>query len=174
PAATRCASESAPSANRRRRSLPAPRRVTRPGAWGRCSRLRPRAMRQEPPAPDVCSDWPAVEPAPRRAASRLARAFAPQHDLHRLQQDHDVENEALILHVVEIELQLLERILLGRPIGIAKLRPPSESGLHAMPLVVIGNLLGELARELGTLGARSDETHVAFDDVEQLRELVEA
>src|SRR5882762_7846542 len=91
---------------------------------------------------------------PRRAAS--ARALAEERHLGRLHQDDEIEQQAVVLDVVEVILQLLHGILLGRSVRIAQLRPAGDPGLQAMPLEVVRNLLGELRHELRALGTRAE------------------
>src|ERR1700733_12253552 len=55
-----------------------------------------------------------------------AAAFSV-HDFHGLDQDQQVEQQVVILDVVQIVLQLLDGIRLGRSVGIAQLRPASEA-----------------------------------------------
>src|SRR5690606_26153893 len=45
--------------------------------------------------------------------------------------------------------------------------------MHSVAALVIGNLLRQFADELGTLGTRTYQAHLALDDVEQLRQFVE-
>ena len=41
----------------------------------------------------------------------LLRAFPEQHHPHRLDQDKQIQKKRMVLHVVEVELQFLARIL---------------------------------------------------------------
>src|SRR5262245_52701172 len=106
--------------------------------------------------------------APKLGKPGSARALAPEHDLDGLQQDGKVEQETAVLHVIEVVLQFLERVLLGGTVRITQLCPTSDAGLHRVSLAIIGNLLLERVDEFRTLGARPDETHVSAQDVPQL------
>src|SRR5438067_1037690 len=58
----------------------------------------------------------------RAALIRLTPAAPEQNRLHRLEQDHCVEHQALVLDVVEIVLQFLPRVFDGRAVWIFDLR----------------------------------------------------
>lgn len=53
------------------------------------------------------------------AARWSARALSPQDDLNGLYEDGQIEQQAVILYVEQVVLQLLGCILLGRAVGIA-------------------------------------------------------
>ena len=53
------------------------------------------------------------------------------------------------------------------------LRPAGDAGLHAMPLAVIGNLLGKSLHEFGPLRPRADQRHLSAQHIEKLGELIE-
>ena len=89
-------------------------------------------------------------------------------------EDEEVEEEAHVLHVVEIVLQLPARVLHGRPVGVIDLRPSGNAGLHHVALLVVGNRAGQFRDDLGPLGARADERHITHQDVEELRNLIDA
>src|SRR4051812_27225516 len=95
------------------------------------------------------------------AAASLLRTLAGQNHAHGLEQDDDVEEQRVILDVVEVVLQLLDRVVDRRAVVIAHLRPSGDTGLHAVPHRVIGNLAGELVYEVRALGAWPDKAHVA-------------
>src|SRR5205085_3866222 len=100
---------------------------------------------------------------------------APEQDrLHRLEHDHGVEQKALVLHVVEVVLQLLPCVLDGSAVGVLYLRPARKARRYQVALLVEWNLLGELLDEVRPLGARADEVHLAAEDVPELRYLVHA
>src|SRR4029077_20880733 len=49
-----------------------------------------------------------------------------------------------------------------------------DAGLHAMALHIIWDLLRQLRYEFGTFGPWADEAHVAAQDIEDLRQLIDA
>ena len=85
-----------------------------------------------------------------------------------------VEHQALVLDVIEIVLELLPRIFNRSAIGILDLRPTGQARRDQVSLFVISNLLGKLRDKVRALGTRTDEIHVAAQDVPELRNLVDA
>src|SRR5262249_15138036 len=71
-----------------------------------------------------------------------------------------------------IVLQLLDRVVLGRTIGIAELSPTGDAGFHAMTQGVVWNFLRKLTHKLWSLRTRANKAHVTSQDVENLRQLV--
>src|SRR5262245_52531879 len=67
----------------------------------------------------------------------------------------------------------LPRVFERRAIGITDLRPTGQPRFHQMALGVIRDALFEPLDELRALRARADQTHLASQDVEKLRGLVE-
>ena len=51
-----------------------------------------------------------------------------EHHMHRLERDHGVELERVTPDIIEIVLQLLDRVLVALAIGIIDLRPPVIPG----------------------------------------------
>src|SRR5512134_282477 len=103
----------------------------------------------------------------------LARALAPEHDLDRLDENREIEQQAPVLDVVQVVLKLLERILFGRAVRVAELCPPGDAGLHAVALAVVRDRVLEVVHELRSLRTWADEAHVAAEHVQQLWQLVE-
>src|SRR5690606_28223402 len=104
----------------------------------------------------------------------LSGALAEQHDLDRVEKDEEIQEQRVVLDVVEVVLQLGACILDRRAIRIAHLRPAGDTRLHAVAYVVVGNVLDQVAHEERALGARADETQVAAQDVDELRQLVDS
>ena len=69
--------------------------------------------------------------------------------------------ERQVLDVEEVVLQLLQRVLDARAVGVADLRPAGQAGPDDVALAVERNLPRELPDELRPLGPRSDQAHVA-------------
>src|SRR4029079_10407627 len=78
-----------------------------------------------------------------------------------------------MFHVVQVVAELFERILERRPVAVLHLRPAGQSWLDRLALFIERNLLGELVDEKRPFRPRPDETHIAAQDVPQLRKLVE-
>src|SRR6185312_8290463 len=103
-----------------------------------------------------------------------AGALAKKYHLCCLQENREIEQQRVVLYVVEVVLQLLERILLRRPVWIAELRPSGDAGLYAVALHVIRNALGELGDELRALRSGPHQAHLPPQHIEELRQLIQA
>src|SRR5271166_1297740 len=122
-------------------------------------------------------------PSPSRTAIAVAapwppgastRAVAEQHDADRRQQDDQVEPDRAVLHVIQVVGQLLAGILDRGAIGVIDLRPSGEAGFHVGALAVERNRPDQLLDEVRTFRPRSDQAHVAADDIAQLRQFIDA
>jgi hypothetical protein len=93
---------------------------------------------------------------------------APAHDSpHGLHQDLDVEPQRVVLHVVQVFLGVEVHGLVGAPVDL----PPAGDALGygkalALPQVVLFD-------QVGHLGTRPHQRHLAEEDVEELGQLVE-
>src|SRR5215468_1563919 len=96
-----------------------------------------------------------------------------QHHLHGVEQDQEVEEQREILDVVEVVLQLLQRVFDRGTVAIPNLRHAREPRFHRQPLHVVRDFLLQALHELRSLRSQSDEAHVTEENVDQLRELVE-
>src|SRR5690606_32622368 len=56
--------------------------------------------------------------------------------------------------------------------GVTDLRPPREAGLHAVAIRVIRNLFFKLRHKLRSFRTGPDESHVATQNVQQLRQFI--
>src|SRR3569623_3847431 len=72
----------------------------------------------------------------------LPRALSEQHHAHGFEQDHEVEQEAVVLHVIQVVFQLLDRLLDRRAVRVSHLRPAGEARLAAVARGVERDLLG--------------------------------
>src|SRR6266404_5313738 len=108
-----------------------------------------------------------IEPKQRSAAS------SEKDDLNSVEQDQKVEEERKVLDVVQIVLELFQRIVDGRSVAVLDLSPARDPRLEGKPLHVEGDLLLKVLDELWPLRARPDEAHVPHEDVEELRELIQ-
>src|SRR5205823_2358689 len=96
------------------------------------------------------------------------------HRLQRLHDDDEIERNRKILDVVEIVLELFNRVFDACPIRVADLRPAGHARLDYVTLAVERDALRQLAHELGAFRSRSDETHFPDEHIPQLRHFVEA
>src|SRR3546814_10141360 len=67
----------------------------------------------------------------------LSRAAPEHHHLHRLQQDHQVQQQPVVLHVEQVELQLLLGIAHRGAVRVAQLRPTRQARFHRLPHAVV-------------------------------------
>src|SRR5215510_14227536 len=104
---------------------------------------------------------------------RWSSTSGEQHDLHGVEQDQEVEEQRKILDVVEVVLQLLQRIFNRGAVAIPDLRPAGEPRFHGQPFHVIRDFLLEALHELRSFRPRPDEAHVTEQHIDQLRELVQ-
>src|SRR5215475_2287872 len=85
-----------------------------------------------------------------------------------LPQDLDVEPERIVAHVVDVVLGMQVQDTVAAPIDL----PPSCEPLrHEQPPVLPGAVMLGNPRQLR---AWADHRHITLEDVEQLRELIEA
>src|SRR5439155_22935105 len=111
--------------------------------------------------------------SPIGRARSLSRALAEQNDANRFEQDDEIENEGVVLDVIKIVFQLLDRLFDGRAVRVAHLGPPRQAGFDTVAHVIERNLLGQHRHELGSFGPRPDEAHLAFQDVQELGQFID-
>ena len=99
------------------------------------------------------------------------RALLHEEDLHSGEHDLEVFEEAGLgnVHQVHQELVVGRRIVLAIDLGIA-----GEAALGLEAEVPLREFFFVLGGDLGALGAGSYDGHVAFQDVQELREFIEA
>src|SRR3954468_11715657 len=107
-----------------------------------------------------------------RYAARLWLLGAVERRGDRHQEDLEVEREGPVLDVVVVPLDPVAQG--GLPAEPVHLRPSGDAGLDAVAVRIALDPGAEHVDELGPLGARAHEAHLATDDVDQLRQLVEA
>ena len=98
----------------------------------------------------------------------------PDDDSRGLQQNQEIQGQAVVLDVVEVVVELLLRVLEGGAVRKIDLRPAGYAWFYDMTAVVIGDLRRKLADELGPLRPRADEAHLALEDVPELGQFVHA
>lgn len=98
-------------------------------------------------------------------------AFRHKQDLHGREHDLEVFKEAGLrdIHQIHQELVVGRRIVLAVDLGIA-----GESALGLEAEVPLREFFFVLGGDLGALGAGAYDGHVAFEDVQELREFIEA
>src|SRR5213593_768658 len=110
----------------------------------------------------------------RGRGASLPGALAKKNDARRLEQDDEIQDERVVLDVVEIVFQLLDRLLDSRAVRVAHLGPPRQARFDTVPHGVERNLLGQHRHEFRTFGSRADEAHLTFQYVDELRQLVDS
>src|SRR5690606_33128116 len=97
-------------------------------------------------APLPCHAFVRTAPYPRPSEpavsrGRSVRAFTGQDDPHRLEEDKGIQDQRVVLHVIQIVLELLRGIVDRSPVLVTNLRPPGDAGLDAVPHRIERNLL---------------------------------
>src|SRR6218665_2303049 len=108
-----------------------------------------------------CSEeasWPMQQPCALRstATRRSACAFSGQHHSHGFQHDQQIQEERVVLDVVQVVLQLLDRILDRRAVLVTNLSPARHARFDAVTHGVIRNLADQLIHKELTLRAGAD------------------
>src|SRR5437667_12538255 len=75
--------------------------------------------------------------------------------------------------VIKIVLKLVNRVFFVFAVGIVDLRPAGDARLDQMAKVVKRDLLFVALDTFFPFRSRTDQAHVAFEHVPQLRELIE-
>src|SRR5947208_16246667 len=75
--------------------------------------------------------------------------------------------------VVEIVLKLLKRILVALAVRVIHLRPAGDPRFHQVTEMITRNYLLLAFGALGPFRARTDQAHVALEDIPKLRQLVD-
>src|SRR6185312_2576606 len=103
----------------------------------------------------------------------LLRAMREHDDAHGLDQDGEIEEEIVVLHIIEVVSELLPRILDRLAIAVIHLRPAGDAGFDPVPEVIIGHFPAQLLDEIGALGPGADKAHIPFQHIDDLGNLVD-
>src|SRR2546430_16933544 len=76
--------------------------------------------------------------------------------------------------VVQVELQLLHRVLVTLAVRVIHLRPARDAGFHQVPKMIKWDCLLISLGALAPLRPRSNQADVSFERVPKLRQLIEA
>src|SRR5947207_3065899 len=109
--------------------------------------------------------------APVMTTRRLVGMLVEEAFDDRQPDDLQVETDRPVLDVIEVVLDALVERRVAAP--AVHLRPAGHARLHFVPQHVLRNAVLRLLDELRALGTRSDDRHVAAQDVPELRQLVE-
>src|SRR5205814_830006 len=113
------------------------------------------------PAPRWNGSGTSAEAAGSRAPdvqeARPSSGTPPEEDDLRRVEEHDrVEQRRGVLHVVQVEAELLAGVLEGRAVRVADLRPARDARANARAQVVERDSVAQLGDEFGALGTRAD------------------
>src|SRR5660398_211954 len=103
-----------------------------------------------------------------RRIPRLADALPLQDMDQRSCQDAQVKPHRLIVHIPGVQCELL---FPGESVAAVYLRPPGNAGFDVMPPELLPRVEG---KEFHEEWARTDKAHIAFENVPELGEFVQA
>src|SRR5688572_6875952 len=79
-----------------------------------------------------------------------------------------------MLDIVEIVLQLHQRIFRAGPITVLDLRPTRQPWLYSVTYSIKWKPLNQLINEIGALRPRADQAHVTLENVPELWEFIDS
>ncbi len=86
----------------------------------------------------------------------------------------EVHKPSGVLHIIQVILELFFAVVHAVSIGIIDLRPTGQTGADRVAEVVIRYRPFHLRHKDGALRAGPDHIHVSFEDVDELRYLIES
>src|SRR4051812_20746093 len=89
----------------------------------------------------------------------LPAASAEQNSFYGIEDDQHIERQALVLYVVQIVLQLLDRIADRRAIWVFDLCPTGQPRCDKMAMVVVRDLGRELLYKVRPFRSRAHKIH---------------
>src|SRR5689334_22075441 len=92
---------------------------------------------------------PGSSAAGNAGGNRLTRTLSEQHHAHGFEQDEEIQKQRVVLHVIQIVLELPDRLLDRCAVRVTHLRPPRQPGLDAVAYCVERYLLGQHRHEFG-------------------------
>src|SRR5450755_1469577 len=107
------------------------------------------------------------------SSTRLLCAVREHNYPHGLNENCQIQEKVIVLHIVEIESELLPRILDRLAITVIHLCPASDARFDAMTKVIIGHLAAQLLDEIRPFGPRPNKAHISFQHVNNLGNLVD-
>ena len=78
-----------------------------------------------------------------------------------------------MLKIVEIMFKLNPAVLNRSAILIINLRPAGQARTRMMPEIIVWDSFHEIADDFGSLRSRSNKAHMATENVDELRQLVD-
>src|SRR5262249_19535417 len=98
----------------------------------------------------------------------------PKYYAGSLQQYHKIQKNTSVFHIVKVIGELATGILRRGAVREIYLGPPGDPRSDPMAFGIVWNGRRQLGDKKGTFGARSDEAHVATQDIQYLRQLIDA
>ena len=92
-------------------------------------------------------------------------AFAAEDDADGKEHDFQVEQQGHILHIDDVAIEALDHFLHRVGITHADRTPAGQSRANLVEQAVLGRLGHDLLDEIRTFGPRTDDGHVATEDV---------
>src|SRR5258707_15173509 len=101
---------------------------------------------------------------------------APQHEhgANRAHHNDGIERERLVPDVIQVVLQLAKRVLHAVSVAKAHLCPASQARFYGQPCPVVGDLTRQHLHHYWSLRAWTNDAHLAAQDVDELRYLVQS
>src|SRR3978361_1103601 len=112
-------------------------------------------------------------PLSRGGPLRATGPEAAEHGPDRPRDDQQVEPEGEVLDVIEIILELPEHVADIGDMALLHLGPAGDARADDVPVTVERQLALIPLRERDGFGARADPAHLALEDVDDLRKLVD-
>src|SRR2546426_5234625 len=106
-------------------------------------------------------------------SSTSARTPPKADDLDGLKENEQVEEDREVLDVVEVVLELFQRVFDRGAVAILDLGPAGNARLGSEAMDVEGYFRLELTHEVGSLGSRTYQAHLAAEDIGELRNFVQ-
>ena len=103
----------------------------------------------------------------------LACAVAQKDHAHRFEQNQHIQQQRVVLDVVDVVFELLDRVVDGGHVAMSDLRPTGNSRLDAMSHGIERNLFGQHRDEFRPFRTRAHQAHLAAKDVEDLGQLIQ-
>src|SRR5437762_649613 len=105
---------------------------------------------------------------------RSPSAGTKQHHPDGLDQNQQIEQKRMVLDVIKIVFELLDRLFEIAAVGVAYLCPTGQSWLDAMPDGIERDLLAERANKCRAFRPWPHKAHLPAQDVDELRKFVDA
>src|SRR5215471_17798885 len=106
-------------------------------------------------------------------AGSSTSSLAHEDNPNRSQDDGAIERHRHFLKVEQIVFHFVPGILYRGAVVVLDLGPAGQSGAHTVTFVIVGDVFAKLLDEHRPLRTRSDKTHLAADNVDELRQFIQ-